>query len=82
MKEYICQSCGAYLEPDDTIQYRDEEYDELYITCPYCGGDCRDPEEEEALPQEALPQNEECQQDCEDCLCCITCEKSCNCAGV
>lgn len=77
MKEYICQSCGAYLEPEDTIQYRDEEYNELYITCPHCGGDCRDPEEEEALPQ-----NEECQQDCEDCPCCICCEKSCNYAGV
>lgn len=66
MKEYICQLCGAYLEPIDTIQYRDEEYDELYITCPFCGGDCVDPE-----AFEYGEANEECLQDCEECNNCL-----------
>lgn len=77
MKEYICQSCGAYLEPKETIQYRDEEYDELYITCPFCGGDCTDPE---FLEYEDLD-GEECLQDCEDCVNCLNCEKRCTYAG-
>lgn len=46
---YECTICGAILEPHECMITYSDELCEIYVSCPRCGGECReyDPEEEE-----------------------------------
>ena len=43
---FKCTLCGEILEPHQCIVANSEELCEIYITCPYCKGECVNYEED------------------------------------
>lgn len=46
---YECNTCGAILEPHACIITHSEKLCEIYVSCPRCGGECVDYEEDEDI---------------------------------
>lgn len=44
---YECNTCGAILEPHECIITHSEKLCEIYVSCPHCGGECENYEEED-----------------------------------
>ncbi len=44
---FSCAICGAILKPHECIVTQSDELCEIYVSCPYCHGECVDYEEDE-----------------------------------
>ncbi|HBH95297.1 MAG TPA: hypothetical protein DDX91_06055 [Ruminococcaceae bacterium] len=42
MGEYFCSCCGRRLDRSEVRRFRNDELDEIYFYCRYCGGECTD----------------------------------------
>ncbi len=47
MEKYRCDCCGRVLEKSEVHITRDDDLGEIYMNCKYCGGECREYDEEE-----------------------------------
>lgn len=47
MSKYICSCCDRLLDQDETKTVWDDVYDEIYVNCRYCGGECFEADDEE-----------------------------------
>ncbi len=44
---FECTLCGAILEPHECIVTQSDELCEIYVSCPYCHGECESYKEEQ-----------------------------------
>lgn len=44
---FSCAICGAILKPHECVVTQSEELCEIYVSCPYCHGECESYKEDE-----------------------------------